>query len=58
METGRDKEFIEKKINKTQDKLTSAQKMLRERKSDLERIEDEAHRKNIPSGWLQCPSGW
>ncbi|HKN19444.1 MAG TPA: hypothetical protein VJW95_06580 [Dissulfurispiraceae bacterium] len=58
METGKDKEFVEKKINKTQDKLTSAQKMLRDRKSDLEHIEDEAQRKNIPSGWLQCPSVW
>ena len=54
VETGRDKKFIEKKINKTQEKLTSAQKLLKDRESDLTRLEDEAHRKNIPSGWLQC----
>ena len=58
METGRDKKFNEKKISKTQDKLTSAQKQLKDRQSDLARLEDEAHRKNIPSGWLQCPSAW
>lgn|GEM_PF-2039491 len=58
METGRDKKFIEKKITKTRDKLTSAQKLLKDRESDLARLEDEAHRKNIPSGWLQCPSVW
>ncbi len=57
-ETGRDKKFIEKKINKTKDKLTSAQKLLKDRESDLARLEDEAHRKNIPSGWLQCQSVW
>jgi len=54
METGRDKKFIEKKINKTQDKLISAQKLLKDREGDLARLEDEAHRKKIPSGWLQC----
>ncbi len=58
METGRDKKFIENKITKTQDKLTSAQKQLKDRQSDFARIEDEARRKNIPSGWLQCPSAW
>lgn len=55
METGKDKKFIEKKINKTQDKLTSAQKLLKDREGDLARLKDEARRKNIPSGWLQCP---
>jgi exonuclease VII large subunit len=54
METGRDKNFIEKKINKTRDKLASAQKLLKDRESDLTRLEDEARRKKIPSGWLQC----
>ena len=53
-ETGRDKKFIEKKINKTKDKLTNAQKLLKDRESDLTRLEDEARRKKIPSGWLQC----
>jgi hypothetical protein len=54
METGRDKKFNEKKINKTREKLASAQKLLKDRESDLTRLEDEALRKHIPSGWLQC----
>ncbi len=58
METGKDKKFIEKQINKTQDKLTSAQKLLRDRENDLARLQDEAHRKKIPSGWLQCQPAW
>ena len=58
METGKDKKFIEKKINKTQDKLIGAQKLLKDREGDLSRLEDEARRKNIPSGWLQCPCVW
>jgi len=57
-ETGKDKKFIEKKINKTQDKLTSAQKLLKDRENDLARLQNEAHRKNIPSGWLQCRPAW
>lgn len=58
METGKDKKFTEKKINKTQDKLTNAQKLLKDREGDLARLKDEAHRKNIPSGWLQCQPVW
>ncbi len=58
METGKDRKFIERQINKTQDKLTTAQKLLKDREGDLARLRDEAQRKKIPSGWLQCPPVW
>ena len=57
-QTGKDKKFTEKKINKTQEKLTNAQKVLKDRESDLARLDDEARKKNIPSGWLQCQPSW
>ncbi len=57
-QAGKDKKFTEKKISKTQDKLTNAQKLLKDRESDLARLDDEARKKNIPAGWLQCQPTW
>ncbi|MBF0558568.1 MAG: hypothetical protein HQL08_07280 [Nitrospirae bacterium] len=58
LETGADKKYIDKKIAKTQDKLVSAQKLLKDRQRDLARLEDEARTKKIPAEWLQCRPVW
>jgi len=55
---GEDKMYVDNKIKITQDRLSGAQKLLKDRKRELARIEDEAHRKNIPSEWLQCRPQW
>jgi hypothetical protein len=54
VEAGKDKKYIDKKINKTRDKLSSAKKLLKDREGDLGRLEDEARKRHIPSEWLQC----
>ncbi len=53
-ETGKDKKYIARKIRQTEDNLTKANKILKERESDLARIEDEARKKKIPPEWLRC----
>jgi hypothetical protein len=53
-ETGKNRKYIDKKIQKTLNNLANAHKLLKDREKDLARIEDEAHKKNIPPGWLQC----
>jgi len=58
LETGADKKYIDKKIAKTEDRLASAQKFLKDRQGDLVRLEEEARSKNIPAEWLQCRPAW
>jgi len=53
-ETGNDKKYLHTKIKKTEKNLAGAHKVLKERKQDLSRIEDEAQKKNIPPEWLKC----
>lgn len=48
------KKSIERNIKSTQKKLDGARKRLKYAEKDLAEIEDEAHRKDIPPGWLRC----
>lgn len=47
-----------KKISQAQKNLERARKELRMRERDLSDLEEEAHRKGIPPGWLRCQFSW
>ncbi len=44
----------EKDIKRVQKKLEGAKKKLEYAERDLSDLEDEAHRKDVPPGWLRC----
>ncbi len=47
--------FAESRLRKpTRKKYEKAKKRLREAERELQYIEDDAHRKDIPPGWLRC----
>lgn len=48
------KRATEKRIKELQKKLGRERKQLRYAERDLSDLEDEAHRKEIPPGWLRC----
>jgi hypothetical protein len=50
----RKKKSTEKNIRSTQKKLEGAKKRLKYAERDLSDLGDEAHRKDIPPGWLRC----
>lgn len=52
--TGRKTANLEKKHTKADRDLKAAGKRLRERQETLAELEDDAHRNNIPPGWLRC----
>lgn len=52
--TGKKMASLEKQCNKTSRDLKAAGKRLRERQETLAELEDDAHRNNIPPGWLRC----
>lgn len=43
-----------KKKETIQNKITKSKKQLRYAEKDLNGLEDEAHRKEVPPGWLRC----
>ena len=43
-----------KKTTPSQKKLERARKKLEDTRADLGELEDEAHRKEVPPGWLRC----
>ncbi|MBI5203406.1 MAG: hypothetical protein HZA11_00645 [Nitrospirae bacterium] len=43
-----------KKKKTIQNKITKSKKQLRYAEKDLGGLEDEAHRKEVPPGWLRC----
>ena len=43
-----------KKTKSLEKRLEKAKKRLRNSESDLKDLEDEAHRKGVPPGWLRC----
>lgn len=43
-----------KKKKTIQNKITKSKKQLRYAEKDLAGLEDEAHRKEVPPGWLRC----
>ena len=45
---------LSKQRAKTEKDLKTAGKHLKERQGELAAIEDEAHRKGVPPGWLRC----
>lgn len=47
-----------KGIKKSQKDLARAKKQLKEAGRELNKLEDEAHRKGIPPGWLRCQFTW
>ncbi len=56
-ETEKDRGAAEGRHSKTaMKKLGRAKGQLRDAKIDLRELEDEAHRKGIPPGWLRCQS--
>ena len=57
-ELGKKRKALEKEIKKTRTKLKNAQKQLKDREKDIDRIENEAHKKGIPPGWLRCQFTW
>ncbi|BCB95220.1 hypothetical protein JZK55_01420 [Dissulfurispira thermophila] len=57
-ETGKKRRIIEADIKKIEKKLKEIKRKRKENEKDLNRLEDEAHRKNIPSGWLRCQFDW
>ncbi len=48
------KRATEKKIKELQKKLERGRKQLKYAERDLSDLEEEAHRKRIPPGWLRC----
>jgi peptidoglycan hydrolase CwlO-like protein len=54
MEIGNKRTALDKKIKKTEKKLREAKKELAKREKDLNILENEAHKKGIPPGWLRC----
>ena len=48
------KKIVEKNIKISQKKLERAKKQLEYTERDLSDLEEEAHRKEIPPGWLRC----
>ena len=57
-ELGKQRKLLDKEIKKTRKKLESARKQVTARERDKARIEEEAHRKGIPPGWLRCQFTW
>jgi hypothetical protein len=56
-EAGRDRSGTGRKQPKTEvKKLEKEKRQLRNAEIDLRDLEDEAHRKGIPPGWLRCQS--
>ena len=51
---GKQKTEAGKNVRKTEKNLTAAQKRLKEKERLLADLEEEAHRKNVPTGWLLC----
>lgn len=47
-----------KAVKKTQKDLSDAKKQLKYAERDLSELEDAAHRKGIPPGWLRCQFSW
>jgi len=54
VEPGTRRSSSRKKTATLEKKLDKAKKRLRNSESDLKDLEDEAHRKGIPPGWLRC----
>jgi hypothetical protein len=52
--TGKKMAGLEKQYNKADRDLKAAGKRLRERQETLAELEDDAHRNNVPPGWLRC----
>ncbi len=52
--TGKKLANIDKQHSKTTRDLKAAGKRLKERQETLAELEDDAHRNNIPPGWLRC----
>lgn len=52
--TGKKMASLEKKQHKTSRDLKAAGKRLKERQETLAELEDDAHRNNVPAGWLRC----
>lgn len=52
--TLRKKKSVERNIKSNQKKLDGAKNRLKYAERDLGDLEDEAHRKDIPPGWLRC----
>jgi len=52
--TGKKMTSLEKQQGNTSRKLKAADKRLRKRQETLAELEDDAHRNNIPAGWLRC----
>lgn len=51
---GKQKTSLEKQHAKAGKDLKAAGKRLKERQETLAELEDDAHRNNIPAGWLRC----
>lgn len=54
----KDKTKDRKRAAQAQKSVDHARKELRERERDLSELEDEAHRKGVPPGWLRCQYTW
>ena len=57
-ELGRKRKTLAKDAEKTGKKLKTAQKQVRERQRDMDRLEEDAHSKGVPPGWLRCQLAW
>ncbi|MGC2061868.1 MAG: hypothetical protein WA610_02750 [Thermodesulfovibrionales bacterium] len=51
---GKKRSGLEKQRSKAARDLKAATKRLRDRQETLAELEDDAHRNNIPPGWLRC----
>lgn len=57
-ELGGKRKALEKEVKNTQKKLRTARKGVEDGRRDMDRLEDEAHRKGVPPGWLRCQYTW
>lgn len=52
------KDIKSKKKKSAERRVEKAKKLLMNAEKDLSEFEDEAHRKEIPPGWLRCQFDW
>ncbi len=53
-ETGKKRRSLENDIKKTEKRLKEIEGQRKESERGLGRLEEEAHRKGVPPGWLRC----
>ncbi len=53
-ETGKKRRPLESDIKKTEKRLKEIERQRKENERKLGSLEEEAHRKGIPPGWLRC----